>query len=92
MVGRHVKGTGAVLRHWSGRDGGRVVRRVNPIDLDRARGGKQHAGHAPQGGGLAGPVAAQQDKALAFLDADGQVFERKHLAVALGEAFNFQHG
>jgi len=70
----------------------RIVPGVDAVDFDRARRGQQDARHAAQGGRLSGSVAAEQDQALPFLDIDGEVLEGKHVAVALGKAFNFQHG
>ncbi len=75
-----------------GANRGRIVGGVDAVDFDGARRRKQDARHAAQGRRLAGAVAAKQDQALAFLDIDRQVFERKHVAVTLGKALNFQHG
>ena len=70
----------------------RVVGRVDAVDPDVSGGRQQHAGHAAQGGGLAGAVAPEQNKALPLLDLHAQVAQREHVAVALREAFDFEHG
>ena len=69
-----------------------VVRGVDAVDLHGARCGKKHTGHAAQRGRLARAVAPEQDQALAFLDPDGQLHQREHVAIAFGEVVDFQHG
>src|SRR5438445_52195 len=69
-----------------------IVGGVDAVDLHHSTAGQQDSRHTAQCGRLPCTVAAEQDQALAFLDADGQVLEREHVAVALGETFDFQHG
>src|SRR5690348_5090721 len=91
---RHALVKARYLRHQADlcADGGRIVRGVEAVDPHGAGGGPQHSGHAAQSRGLAGAVTAKQDEALAFADGDRQVAEREHVAIALGEALNVQHG
>ena len=76
----------------AGSHSGPIVRGVDPVDLHRAGAGHKDAGHAAERRGLAGAVAAEQDQAFALVHAHGEVPERKHVAIALGQVFNFQHG
>src|SRR5438445_166485 len=64
---------------------------VGAVDLHRARRRHQHAGHAAQGGRLAGAVATEKDQAAAFAHPHRQVAESQHLAVPLGEPINLEH-
>ena len=72
--------------------GGRVVGGVDAVNPHGARAREQHAGHAPKRCRLAGAIAAEQHEALALVDLDGQIAEPKHLPIALGQAFDLQHG
>src|SRR5712691_6818825 len=76
----------------AGANRGRIVGGVDAVDAHGPRGRDQHARHAAERGRLARPVAAQQDEALALFHPDCQVAERKHVAIALGETFDFEHG
>jgi len=92
--GRHALIESGDLRHESDArpDAGGIVGRIDAVDPDLARAWHQHTGHASQRGRLARAVAAEQDQALARLDAHGELLERGHIAIALGQVADFQHG
>ena len=58
--------------------------------LQRARIGHRHAKQHAQRGGLAGPVGAQQAKALAAPYGKTQVVDDHLIAIALAQAFDAQ--
>ena len=69
-----------------------IVGGVDPVDFHRAGAWHKDPRHAAERRRLAGAVAAEQDQAFARVHAHGEVPECKHVAIALGKAFNFQHG
>jgi hypothetical protein len=60
-----------------------------PSDL--AGVGCQHAEDHPHGGGLAGAVGADEPEHLPLTDREGEVVEGDQLAIAAGQALQFQH-
>jgi hypothetical protein len=60
-----------------------------PADLTRV--GRQHAEDDPHGGGLAGTVGPDEPEHLALAHGERQVIEGDQVAVAAGQALQFQH-
>jgi hypothetical protein len=70
----------------------RALGDVQPVDPDRAGGGREHPRQDPQGGRLAGPVWTQKSHDLTRLDLEGDVGEGGEGVVALGEVRDFNGG
>ena len=92
-AGRHPLVEARDLRHEANQSAHprRVVGGVDAVDPHHPGRRQEHAGHAAQGGRLAGAVAAQQHEAFPLVHLDRQVAEGEHVAVALGQALDFQH-
>ena len=66
---------------------------VDAIDLDRALGGREHAGEHVERGGLARSVGAQKAKDLSVTDLKREVLHREGLSavVGLGHVIDLNH-
>src|SRR3990170_3080579 len=62
-----------------------------PVEGDRPASGAEHAGDRPEGGGLAGPVGADQRHDLPVADLEGNAPEGLDIAVENVEILDSEH-
>src|SRR5437899_2316704 len=70
---------------------GRLLEDVEAVDPHRARGRRQEAGDDPHGRRLSGAVGAEKAEDLPGSSGEGDVADGSKLAVALGQARDFDH-
>jgi len=89
VVHLHLRVQPALLGHVAEPAPGlEVHRRAPPADLPGV--GGEHAERDAHGGGLAGPVGADEPEQLPGADVEGHLGQRDNLAVALGDMVDLE--